>query len=70
MKKNLLTLGVLLSVNLILLSPAGPVNPSGPLATDKGAVVVADGAPGPILPPPPPPPHITTRPTEWKSALA
>jgi len=70
MKKNLLTLGVFLSLSLILLSLAGPVNPSGPLATEKGAVVVADGVPGPILPPPPPPPT-KMRPTDnWKSALA
>jgi len=69
MKKSLLTLGVLLSVSLILLSLAGPVNHSGLPATEKGAGLVADGVPGPTYPPPPPPPHV--RPTnDWITALA
>jgi hypothetical protein len=70
MKKNLLTLAAVLSVNLILLSLAVPVNHSSQVRTHNAVVLVADGVPGPGLPPPPPPPT-KMRPTDnWKSALS
>jgi len=53
MKTRLLTLGVVLSVNLILLSLAGPVNHSSLRRTQQGVVLMADGVP---LPPPGSPP--------------
>jgi hypothetical protein len=57
MKTRLLALTVLLTANLILLFLEAAVNHSSLLQTPNGAVLVADGNPGPGLPPPPPPPN-------------
>jgi len=56
MKAGFLTLGVVLSVTLMLLAFAVPVNHSSLSSTQQGVVLVADGVPGPPYPPPPPPP--------------
>ena len=57
MKTRHLTLGILLTANLIVLSLVVPVNHSSSPAIRSGTVLVADGDPGPGLPPPPPPPN-------------
>ncbi|MGB7844917.1 MAG: hypothetical protein WBL63_04825 [Candidatus Acidiferrum sp.] len=55
MKARSITLGVVLSVSVIVLSLVAPVNHSSQPQTHGSAVLVADGVPGPPLPPPPPP---------------
>ena len=52
MKKVLLTLSIALSVSLILLAIAVPVNHSRMLPTWNNGSIQADGVPGPPLPPP------------------
>lgn len=56
MKKHFVTLVVAVSVTLMILSLAIPVNHVVQLPGDNGVVLVADGVPGPPVPPPPPPP--------------
>lgn len=55
MRKISVTLGVALSVSLIVLSLALPVNHSITPLNHGNANLIADGSPLPPVPPPPPP---------------
>jgi hypothetical protein len=71
MKTRLSTLGVILSVSVIVLSLALPVNHSSLTLSLGSAVLAADGNPGPGWPPPPTAPKggVHAR-NDWRSRLA